>query len=75
MQIRVRFNVIVLLQIGENFLAKEHTEMFIEKVAEIIKLVKENPEQALLVAQQHQVKASYFRDWNAVFNMNFEGLQ
>ena len=35
--------------------------MFIEKVAEIIKLVKENPEQALLVAQQHQVNASYFR--------------
>ena len=29
--------------------------MFIEKVADIIKLVKENPEQALLIAQQQQV--------------------
>ena len=48
--------VTVSLQIGENFLAKEHTEMFIEKVAEIIKLVKENPEQALLYAQQQQVE-------------------
>jgi len=34
------------LQIGENFLPKEHVSSFTERVAEVIQLVKDNPESA-----------------------------
>lgn len=47
---------------GENLLAREHAEYFIEKVAEIISLVKVNPEEAMAVAFQQGAAVAVAKD-------------
>lgn len=39
------WNIYICPQIEENLLAKEHAEVFMEKVAEVIQAVKEHPDQ------------------------------